>query len=152
MQMQSFFRFAALAALGAASSGCLAIKTEHEVKPIQITMDVNLKVDKALDQELDNEAKKPSKGLELVKPLVESGKAGIDERGYVVAREDLGDEERDAIDDMNAARRARIAEIASETGAKRSDVETRRAQKMLERLPAGTWYRESAAGPWLQKR
>lgn len=30
-------------------AGCFTIKTEHEVKPIQITVDVNLKVQRELD-------------------------------------------------------------------------------------------------------
>ena len=34
-------------------SGCLSIKTEHEIKPIHITMDVNLKVQKDLENFLD---------------------------------------------------------------------------------------------------
>jgi hypothetical protein len=29
--------------------GCLSIKTEHEIKPIHITMDVNIKVQKELE-------------------------------------------------------------------------------------------------------
>ncbi len=41
--------------------GCISVKTEHEVKPIHITMDVNLnvKVDKALNDffgDLDQKA------------------------------------------------------------------------------------------------
>lgn len=41
--------------------GCLSVKTQHEVKPIHITMDVNLnvKVDKALNDffgDLDKKA------------------------------------------------------------------------------------------------
>jgi hypothetical protein len=41
--------------------GCLSVKTQHEVKPIHITMDVNLnvKVDKALNDffgDLDQKA------------------------------------------------------------------------------------------------
>lgn len=133
-------------------AGCLAIKTEHEVKPIQITMDVNLKVDKALDQELENETRKPSKDFELVKGLLESGKVAIDERGYFTARAELDDAAQDAIDNGNAARRKRMAEIAAETGAKRQDVEKRRAEKMREKLPASVWYRESIDGEWKQKR
>ena len=39
--------------LGVASAatfgGCLSIKTEHEIKPIHITMDVNIKVQKELE-------------------------------------------------------------------------------------------------------
>jgi len=47
--------------LAFATSGCITLKTEHEVKPIHITMDVNLnvKVDKALNDffgDLDQKA------------------------------------------------------------------------------------------------
>lgn len=41
------FATAGIALLGL--SGCFTIKTEHEVKPIQITVDVNLKVQRELD-------------------------------------------------------------------------------------------------------
>ena len=34
-------------------SGCLSIKTEHEIKPIHITLDVNLKVQKELEDFLN---------------------------------------------------------------------------------------------------
>ena len=36
------------------ASGCLSMKTEHEIKPIHITMDINLKVDRQLDTYLDD--------------------------------------------------------------------------------------------------
>jgi len=36
-----------------AAGGCLSIKTEHEIKPIHITMDVNLKVQKDLEDFLN---------------------------------------------------------------------------------------------------
>ena len=44
-----------LLGLSAASvvAGCLSIKTEHEIKPIHITMDVNLKVQKELENFLN---------------------------------------------------------------------------------------------------
>jgi hypothetical protein len=35
------------------SSGCLSIKTEHEIKPIQITLDINLKVERELENFLN---------------------------------------------------------------------------------------------------
>ena len=35
---------------GMMAAGCLSVKTQHEVKPIHITMDINLKVDRELDQ------------------------------------------------------------------------------------------------------
>ena len=46
---------AALLLVSAASlvGGCLSIKTEHEIKPIHITMDVNLKVQKELEDFLN---------------------------------------------------------------------------------------------------
>ena len=36
--------------VGVLTGGCLSVKTEHEIKPIHITMDVNLKVDHELDK------------------------------------------------------------------------------------------------------
>ena len=49
--------------LAFAFSGCLSLKTEPiEVKPIHITVDVNVKVDKALDDffgDLDKKATAP---------------------------------------------------------------------------------------------
>lgn len=50
-----------LVLLSVVSGGCISVKTQHEVKPIHITMDVNLnvKVDKALNDffgDLDQKA------------------------------------------------------------------------------------------------
>ena len=42
------------ALLGGLFSGCLSLKTEHEIKPIHITMDINLKIDRQLDNYLDD--------------------------------------------------------------------------------------------------
>jgi len=42
-----------LVASASGVTGCLSIKTEHEVKPIHITMDVNLKVQKELENFLN---------------------------------------------------------------------------------------------------
>ena len=52
------FPAAAIALLG---SGC--IRTTHEIKPIHITMDINLKVDRALDDffsDIDQAPAKPA--------------------------------------------------------------------------------------------
>ena len=43
-----------LVLLSGLGSGCLSMKTEHEVKPIHITMDINLKVDRQIDSYLDD--------------------------------------------------------------------------------------------------
>jgi hypothetical protein len=42
-----------LSGAGSVAGGCLSIKTEHEIKPIHITMDVNLKVQKELEDFLN---------------------------------------------------------------------------------------------------
>ena len=45
------FLLSALLSTAAVSTfgGCLSVKTEHEIKPIHITMDVNVKVQKELE-------------------------------------------------------------------------------------------------------
>ncbi len=35
------------------AGGCVSVKTEHEIKPIHITLDVNLKVQKELEDFLN---------------------------------------------------------------------------------------------------
>jgi hypothetical protein len=42
-------RFLPILLLPLACSGCLTVRTQHEVKPIHITVDVNLKVQNALN-------------------------------------------------------------------------------------------------------
>jgi hypothetical protein len=50
-----------LAAVALSATGCLSVKTEPiEVKPIHITVDVNVKVDKALDDFFGDLDKKSS--------------------------------------------------------------------------------------------
>lgn len=134
------------------AGGCLAVKTEHEVKPIHITMDVNLKVDRELDKALDGETRQPPPHAAEIKALMDAGKVGLDNRGYRVARAELTPEEDDMLQDANAARRAKMAEIAQRTGASRADVETRHAEKARDRIPAGKgiWYQDHS-GAWHQK-
>ncbi len=47
------FAFVLLFVAVSVVGGCLSIKTEHEIKPIHITMDVNLKVQKELEDFLN---------------------------------------------------------------------------------------------------
>jgi hypothetical protein len=42
-----------LVSVATLAGGCLSVKTEHEIKPIHITMDVNLKVQKELEDFLN---------------------------------------------------------------------------------------------------
>lgn len=49
-------RILALLVTGVTASvvgGCMSIKTEHEIKPIHITLDVNLRVQKELEDFLN---------------------------------------------------------------------------------------------------
>ena len=50
------------AAAAMCAGGCIQLKTESEIKPIHITMDVNLKVDKDLDKAFADESSKSAKG------------------------------------------------------------------------------------------
>ena len=152
MTTKTCFCIVTAAAVAAVQTGCLSVKTEHEVKPIQITMDVNLKLDKALEQELANEKKAPSKNFERLKAMYTRGVVGMDNRGYTAIRGDVSDEERDIVEDMNAKRRVKIGEMAESTGKKRAEVEKAYAEKVRENhLAAGEWYQDDA-GKWLQKK
>ncbi len=149
---KEIYLYIAVAAVIASGTGCLSVKTEHEVKPIQITMDVNLKLDKALEQELEGQKKAPPKNFDQLKALYARGAVGMDYRGYTVVRGDVTDEERDIVEDMNAKRRVRIGEMAESTGKKRGEVETAYAEKVRDNyLSAGSWYQD-AEGKWLQKK
>ena len=149
---KEMYLYIALAAAVAANTGCLSVKTEHEVKPIQITMDVNLKLDKALEQELENEKKAPPKNFQLLKAMYTRGVVGMDNRGYTAIRGDVTDEEREIVEDMNAKRRVKIGELAEANGKKRAEVEKAYAEKVRDNhLAAGEWYQDDA-GKWVQKK
>jgi outer membrane murein-binding lipoprotein Lpp len=47
--MKKVFFITSLLALLTALSGCISVKTQHKVDPISITVDINVKVDRALD-------------------------------------------------------------------------------------------------------
>ena len=146
---------AAAAALvaAAAATGCIHVKTESEIKPIHITMDVNLKVDKELDKAFaDEAAAKPKGDFKAVKDLLDRKAAGIDDKAMLVARDGATDDDRLLIAEANAGRLRRFTEIAKSNGVALEKVQRRHAAKMVERIPAGSgvWY-QSAEGAWLQK-
>ena len=139
------------ALLAALCAGCLAIKTEHEVKPIKISMDVNLKVDKALESAIESEQRKPPAHFAEIKAMVESGKVGFDRNGSLAPRLELTQEESDILEEATAARTTRLSEIAKETGSTLSAVRKSHGEKMLARMPAGTWFQDES-GAWAQKK
>ena len=141
----------ATALLAALCAGCLAIKTEHEVKPIKISMDVNLKVDKALDNAIESEQKKPPAHFEELKAMVRSGKIGLGRNGSFAPRLELTQEESDILEESTAAWTTRLSEIAKETGSPLSEVRKSHAEKAFARLKPGTWYQDES-GAWVQKQ
>lgn len=142
---------AALAALCAA--GCISVKTENEIKPIHITMDVNLKVDKELDRAFaDENAQKPKGNFAEVKAMLERKAAGFTSLAMLEAREGATDDDRILIAEENARRLKRFSEVAKSSGTSLEAVQKRRARQILGRIEAGSgiWYQDEA-GKWLQK-
>ena len=146
--MNKLLLLPALAALGA---GCLAIKTEHEVKPIKISMDVNLKVDKELDSAIESEKRQKPAYFDEIRRMQEEGKIGFDRNGSLVPRTELTAGESDTLEEAGAAWTTKLAEIAKKGGRSISEVRRSFAGKILERMPAGTWYQDET-GAWTQKK
>ena len=146
---------AALFALSAAAvcmAGCIQVKTESEIKPIHITMDVNLKVDKDLDKAFaDEDQQKPKGNFKAVKEMVDRQAAGITNRAMLEAREGATDDDRLLVAEENAKRMKRFSEVAKSNGTTLETVQRRYAAKMREKIPAGAWFQEES-GKWVQKR
>ena len=144
---------AAAALLAACSAGCIQVKTESEIKPIHITMDVNLKVDRELDKAFADESqKKPQGDFAAMKALLDRKAAGLGNDAMLAARDGATDEDRLFIAESNARRLKRFHEVAKSSGASVEAVQKRHARKMAERIPAGsgTWVQDDS-GSWAQK-
>ena len=149
--MKSEAAIAAAAALCLAG-GCIQVKTESEIKPIHITMDVNLKVDKDLDRAFSDEIQqKPSGNFKAVKDLVDRKVAGITNRAMLEERTGATDDDRILIADENAKRVKRFSEIAKSNGTTMETVQRRYVAKIREKMLAGAWYQDDS-GKWIQKK
>ena len=149
--MKSEAAIAAAAALCLAG-GCIQVKTESEIKPIHITMDVNLKVDKDLDRAFSDEIQqKPSGNFKAVKDLVDRKAAGITNRAMLEERAGATDDDRILIADENAKRVKRFSEIAKSNGTTMETVQRRYVAKIREKMLAGAWYQDDS-GKWIQKK
>ena len=147
--MKTEVMLAATAALCAA--GCIQLKTESEIKPIHITMDVNLKVDKDIDKAFaDENAQSPKGDFRVAKGLLDRKVAGLTGLAMLEARPGASDDDKIAIADENARRLKRFSEVAKKNGTSIEAVQRRYAAKMREKLPAGIW-RQDDAGSWQQK-
>ena len=134
------------------AGGCIQVKTESEIKPIHITMDVNLKVDKDLDKAFADESdQKPKGDFKAVKEMVDRKAAGFTNRAMLEERTGATDSDRILIAEENAKRMKRFSEIAKSNGATLEAVQKRYVAKIRENMPAGTWYQDDS-GNWLQKK
>ena len=143
----------ALCAVSACFAGCIQVKTESEIKPIHITMDVNLKVDKQLEKSFaDEQQAKPQGDFKEIKAMLDRKAAGITSKAMLEARAGATDDDKILVAEANARRLKRFSEIARESGVSLEAVQKRYANKMRERIPAGSgvWYQDEA-GAWLQK-
>ena len=142
---------AILAAVCAA--GCFHVKTESEIKPIHITMDINLKVDKELDKAFaDENQQKPQGDFVAIKEMLDRQAAGITNRAMLEARDKATDADHLLIAESNARRLKRFADVAKANGVSLESVQRRHAAKWHEKVPAGSgvWC-QNDAGTWLQK-
>lgn len=143
----------AAAALAVLAIGCIQVKTESEIKPIHITMDVNLKVDKELDRAFSDERqKKPQGDFALVKDILERKAAGITNMGMIEPREGATEDDRIFLAESNARRLKRFEEVAKSSGVALDTVQRRKALKMRNDVPAGSgiWC-QSDDGKWSQR-
>ena len=141
-----------LAAAAVCAAGCIQVKTESEIKPIHITMDVNLKVDKDLDRAFaDEDQQKPKGNYKAVKEMVDRKVAGFTNRAMLEERTGATDDDRILIAEENAKRMKRFSEIAKSNGTTLETVQKRYAAKIREKIPAGSWYQDDA-GKWQQKK
>ncbi len=138
-----------LATVGAAlaAAGCFSVKTEHEVKPIEINMNINLKLDKQLEEMVRSE-QRPD-----LKNLLDRGSVGIDNMAMIVPRGPLSTNELEFVMEINKKRKERFEKMAKDNGSAYDDVAKSAATKFVERLPAdkGIWY-QTAEGEWVQKK
>ena len=140
------------AAAAMCAGGCIQLKTESEIKPIHITMDVNLKVDKDLDKAFADESTRSAKGdPRIARGLIERKVAGFTNLAMLEARPGATDDDKLAIAEENARRLKRFGEVAKSNKTSIESVQKRRVLKIREMIPAGAWYQDDS-GAWLQKK
>ena len=135
------------------AAGCFTVKTESEIKPIHITMDVNLKVDKELDKAFaDENMKKPQGDFKEIKALLDRKAAGINAKALLEARDGATDDDKILIAESNAKKLKRFNQIAKDSGVALKAVQKRSAKKIAEKIPSGSgvWL-QSDDGSWYQR-
>lgn len=131
--------------------GCIQLKTESEIKPIHITMDVNLKVDKELDKTFASEDQHQAKGdYAAIKTLIDRKAAGFTNTAMLEARDGATDDDKMTIAEANLKRMKRFREVAQKSGSTLEAVQKRRVLKLREMAAPGTWL-QGDDGKWSQK-
>ena len=148
-------KMASVAAVAAAlaAAGCIHVTTESEIKPIHITMDVNLKVDRELDKAFaDENRQKPAGSYREVKAILDRGVAGLTNKALLEAREGATDGDKIAVAEENMRRMKRYEEIAKASEVSVETVQSRRAAQIRAKLPAGcgVWVQDDA-GAWSKR-
>ena len=136
-----------------AAVGCISVKTENEIKPIHITMDINLKVDKEIDKAFaDENQTRPQGAFKPIKEMLDRKVAGVNNKAMLEARAGATDDDKILIAESNARKMKRLSAIAKDSGVALEAVQKRSAKKFVEKIPvgSGTWYQDDA-GTWLQK-
>jgi len=140
-------------AAAAMFGGCISVKTESEVKPIHITMDINLKVDKQLEKTFESESmSKPKGDFAKVKDLLDRKVAGVNRLSLLEARKGATDDEKIMIAEFNSRKNKRLQEISKDSGVNLESVQKRSAARLREKIPegSGVWM-QSDAGAWSQR-
>ena len=135
------------------AAGCFTVKTESEIKPIHITMDVNLKVDKELDKAFaDENMAKPKGDFKEIKAMLDRKVACMTNKAMLEARAGATDDDKILIAESNVRKLKRYNEIAKSSGIALEAVQKRSAKKFAEKIPAGSgvWIQDEA-GAWSQK-
>ena len=135
------------------AAGCFTVKTESEIKPIHITMDVNLKVDKEIDKAFaDENMKKPQGDFKEIKAMLDRKVAGINSKALLEARAGATDDDRILIAEANAKKLKRFNQVAKDGGVALEAVQKRSAKKIAEKIPSGSgiWL-QAEDGTWSQK-
>jgi len=135
------------------AAGCISVKTENEIKPIHITMDINLKVDKEIEKAFSDESmSKPAGAFKDVRAMLDRKVAGVNNRSLLEARAGATDDDKIRMAEFNARKTKRIEEIAKSSGVSLEAVQKRSLKKFEERVPAGCgiWI-QTEDGAWRQK-
>lgn len=133
--------------------GCISVKTESEIKPIHITMDVNLKVDRDLDKAFAGETeRKPSGNFKAVKEAMDRKAVGLTSRALLEARPGATDNDKILVAEENPRRLKRFEEVAKSSGVSVEAVQKRRVAQLKEHLKpgCGVWIQEES-GEWRQR-